>query len=450
MFIVSISWILSFYLRLNEDILPLYKGTPELRRYLILLIFIIFLWRIIFKYFKLYSSKGAYSLVSEILNIAKASTVSIILLTTLTYFFRQYEYSRGIFLYFWFISIIALSISRTITRRIILYYRKKPGNRRHALIVGAGELGNEVLSRIERHPDLGLEVAGFLANNNKRVYKNIDRSKIIGAYEDIRDVIKSHDVELVIIALSLDEHAKVKSVLKMVEGETVDIKLVPDFFQFITLRGETEEFDGLTFINVQASPLYGWNIVNKRIFDIVVASMAIISSFPIMMIIAIAIKTTSRGPIIYRQERMGLDGKVFDMYKFRSMKVDSEIKTGPVWATKDDPRRTLIGKFLRNTSMDELPQLFNVLKGNMSLVGPRPERTVFIEDFKERLPKYMLRHKVKAGMTGWAQVNGWRGDTSIEKRIEYDLYYIENWSIGFDLKIVFLTLWKGLINKNAY
>ncbi|MGR3177700.1 MAG: undecaprenyl-phosphate glucose phosphotransferase [Candidatus Anammoxibacter sp.] len=452
MVIISVSWILSFYLRLNEIIIPIspLKGPPELRYYLILLVFIIILWRIIFKHFNLYNVKSTLSPAIEVFHITKATTVAIIFLTTITYFFRQYEFSRAIFLYFWFISIVGLSISRVATRKAILYYRKRTNNQRHVLIVGVEALGNEVLTRLERHPELGLNVVGFLSNDNSNVNEHIDGSKIIGTYKDIKNTIQSHDVELVIIALPLNEHTEVKSILKMLEGETVDIKLVPDFFQFITLRGETEEFDGLTFINVQSSPLFGWNVVNKRIFDTVMSFISIILSLPIMLIVAIIIKLTSKGPIIYKQERMGLDGRVFDMYKFRSMKIGSETETGPVWATKDDPRKTWIGKISRATSIDELPQLFNVLKGEMSLVGPRPERTVFIEEFKEKLPRYMLRHKVKAGMTGWAQVNGWRGDTSIEKRIEHDLYYIEHWSIGFDAKIVLLTLWKGFINKNAY
>ena len=452
MLVISISWIFSFYLRLNETFIPIspLKGPPELRYYLTLLVFIIILWRIIFKHFSLYNVKNTLSLVKEVYHITKATTTAVILLITITYLLRHYEFSRAIFLYFWFISIVALSVSRAITRKVILYYRKKTNNQRHVLIVGAGALGNEVLTRLKRHPELGFNVVGFLANGNNIANEHIEGSKVVGVYKDIKKAIESHDVELVIIALPLNEHTEVKSLLKMIEGETVDIKLVPDFFQFVTLRGETEEFDGLTFINVQASPLFGWNIVNKRIFDIAISFISIILSSPVMLLVSIVIKLTSSGPIIYNQERMGLDGRVFEMHKFRSMKIDSETETGPVWATKNDPRKTWIGKIARATSIDELPQLFNVLKGEMSLVGPRPERTVFINEFKERLPRYMLRHKVKAGMTGWAQVNGWRGDTSIEKRIEHDLYYIEHWAIGFDLKIVFLTLWKGFINKNAY
>ncbi len=449
-FVISLSWMLSFYLRLYEKILPLYRGEPQLRDYLILLVFIIIIWRIIFKYFRLYTPKSAYSFLSEVFDITKASTVAIIFLTTLTYFFRHYQFSRGIFLYFWFISIFLLCITRTVARVIIANSRKKEGNHRHVLIVGAEELAKEVAERISRHLDLGLQVVGFLSDSANKSSNCIDKSRIAGTYSQIKEIIKERNVELVIIALPLDEQAEVKRILKSIEGEMVDIKLVPDFFQFITLRGATEEFDGITFINVQSSPLYGWNVVNKRIFDVVIASISLVLISPLMLLIIIAIKATSKGPVIYNQKRVGLDGKEFNMHKFRSMKVDSEAETGPVWAIKDDPRRTRLGTILRNTSADELPQIINVLRGEMSLVGPRPERTVFIEEFKEKLPRYMLRHKVKAGMTGWAQVNGWRGDTSIEKRIEFDLYYIENWSIGFDFKIVCLTIIKGFINKNAY
>lgn len=434
---------------MNEKILPLYKNPPDFKIYLTLLVFILVLWRIIFKYFNLYRSIGSFSLFREIIDITKASTASIILIITFTYFFRQYEFSRVIFLYFWIISSFLLSVSRIICRKVISHHRMKKENRRHVLVVGAGELAKEVALRMNKHQDLGLDIVGFL-NNGHKEYNGVLRSKIIGHYEQIREIIKSHNIELVIIALALDEHDEVRSVLKLVEKEMVDIKLVPDFFQFITLRGETEEFEGLTFVNVQSSPLYGWNVINKRIFDTTVAFTAIIFTLPLMFIVAILIKITSRGSIIYKQERVGLDGMAFNMYKFRSMKVNSENTTGAVWAIKNDPRKTWIGTIMRNTSIDEIPQLFNVIKGEMSLVGPRPERDVFIKQFKEKLPRYMLRHKVKAGMTGWAQVNGWRGDTSIEKRIEHDLYYIENWSMELDVKILFLTLLRGFINKNAY
>lgn len=217
----------------------------------------------------------------------------------------------------------------------------------------------------------------------------------------------------------------------------------------MTLRGGVEEFDGLPLISLQESPHYGWNLVGKRSLDIALSTVALLITGPLLLLVAAIIKLTSSGPVLYRQERMGLDGRTFQMLKFRSMRNDAEDDTGPVWAARDDERRTGIGALLRRTSLDELPQLVNVLKGEMSLVGPRPERPVFIEEFRKRIPRYMLRHKVKAGITGWAQVNGWRGDTSIEKRIECDLFYIENWSLFFDLRILWLSFWKGFIHRNA-
>ncbi|MEK7805592.1 MAG: exopolysaccharide biosynthesis polyprenyl glycosylphosphotransferase, partial [Planctomycetota bacterium] len=257
-------------------------------------------------------------------------------------------------------------------------------------------------------------------------------------------------IDIILVALPFHAHNQLKEVLEWIGDETVSIMVLPDLFEFVTLRGSVSEFEGMPLISLRDTPLYGWNIIVKRVLDIVFSSLVIIFTSPVMLIIAILIKLTSGGPLLLKQERMGLDGKTFNMLKFRTMFANAEQETGPVWAKKDDPRRTKIGKLLRKTSMDELPQFFNVLKGDMSIVGPRPERPVFIENFRNTIPKYMLRHKMKAGITGWAQVSGWRGNTSLEKRIEYDLYYIENWSLNFDLKIIWLTLWNGLINKHAY
>ena len=252
------------------------------------------------------------------------------------------------------------------------------------------------------------------------------------------------------IALPLSAHNRMEKILENLGEETVDIKVVPDLLQFMNLQAGVEDLDGLPVINLTESPFYGWNLITKRISDIVFSTLAIIVSGPLLVVIAIVIKLESKGSIVFRQERIGLDGKEFEMLKFRSMRMDAEDKTGPVWASSDDERRTRLGTFLRKTSFDELPQLFNVLAGDMSLVGPRPERPVFVNEFRKSIPKYMLRLKVKAGLTGWAQVNGWRGNTSLEKRIEFDLYYIKNWSLLFDLKIILMTFWKGFINPHAY
>ncbi|HYE89777.1 MAG TPA: exopolysaccharide biosynthesis polyprenyl glycosylphosphotransferase, partial [Terriglobales bacterium] len=242
------------------------------------------------------------------------------------------------------------------------------------------------------------------------------------------------------------EHGRLAGILADIGDDLVTIHLVPDVFGLATLRGGIEEFEAIPFIHLRESPLYGWNRVLKRAFDLVVGGVCLLVAAPAMLGIALAVRVSSPGPVLLRQERMGLDGRRFELLKFRTMRVDAEAATGPVWARADDDRRTPVGGLLRRFNLDELPQLVNVLRGEMSLVGPRPERPVFVEDFRRRIPGYMLRHKVKAGMTGWAQVNGWRGDTSLEKRIEYDLYYIERWSLAFDVKILVQTLYRGFTN----
>jgi Undecaprenyl-phosphate glucose phosphotransferase len=239
------------------------------------------------------------------------------------------------------------------------------------------------------------------------------------------------------------------TLVRRVKGYPLDIKVLPGSYEFIGLRGGVDELDGLPIMSLQGSPLYGWNGVFKKVFDLAIGALLLVILSPLLLTIGLIVKTTSNGPILFRQERIGMDGFSFQILKFRTMRTGAEKETGPVWAQENDPRRTKIGAFLRKTSLDELPQLFNVLKGEMSLVGPRPERPNFVEIFRNRIPSYVLRHKIKSGMTGWAQVNGWRGNTSLEKRIEYDLYYIQNWSIRFDLRILFMTLWKGFFNRSA-
>jgi Undecaprenyl-phosphate glucose phosphotransferase len=252
------------------------------------------------------------------------------------------------------------------------------------------------------------------------------------------------------VALPHAEYARVGDVLRDIGDDPVAIHLVPDVFGLASLRGGMEEFEGVPLIHLRESPLHGWNRVLKRAFDLIIGGAVLVAVLPLMALIAIAVKLTSPGPVLLGQVRMGLDGREFRMLKFRTMRADAEADTGPVWAQADDPRRTRLGGMLRRFSLDELPQLFNVLRGEMSLVGPRPERPVFVEEFRRQVPGYMLRHKVKAGMTGWAQIHGWRGNTSLEKRIEYDLYYIERWSLAFDLTILVRTIWHGFANPHAY
>jgi len=316
-------------------------------------------------------------------------------------------------------------------------------------VIGAGQLGQRVIETIEGHRELGFRVTGVLTRKAEKVGTRVQGALVLGMIADVDRVLDQSPVDQVIIALPIEESAVMKDLMEQLAQRTVDVKVVPDLYQYITLRGGLEEFGGLPIISLQGGPLDGWNLIAKRIFDLLISASALLLAAPLLLGLALLVRLTSRGPVLYRQERMGMDGRTFQMLKFRTMQADAEAE-GAVMAAIDDPRRTPIGAFLRRSSLDELPQFFNVLVGEMSLVGPRPERPMFIEEFKKQIPRYHLRHLVKSGITGWAQVNGLRGQTSIQKRIEFDLYYIENWSLMLDLKILVRTALGGFLSKNAY
>ncbi|GAX60647.1 capsular polysaccharide synthesis protein [Candidatus Scalindua japonica] len=321
---------------------------------------------------------------------------------------------------------------------------------RYALIVGTGNLALDVTDRLHNHPELGIKIRGFLSDNKTQIGNELKGFKVLDTCSNIRSIVMNQKIDMVLITIPLSAHERLKRILDDIGDETVSIMLIPDLIELATLRGGIGEFEGMPIISLRDTPLYGWNLVIKRVTDVVLSIAILLAVSPLMLVISVLVKVSSKGPVFYSQERMGMDGNIFSMLKFRTMETQAEKDTGPVWATKGDSRKTPIGAFLRKTSMDELPQFFNVLKGDMSIVGPRPEREFFIQQFRNKIPKYMLRHKMKAGITGWAQISGWRGNTSLEKRIEYDLYYIENWSLRFDIEIMWLTIWRGLVNKHAY
>ncbi|MGR3175939.1 MAG: undecaprenyl-phosphate glucose phosphotransferase [Candidatus Scalindua sp.] len=447
---LSCSWILAYYLRFYFPLVPVYKGIPPFLTYLTLLVIMLPLWYMVFKTFGLYRPRRISSKVAEVMDIAKGTTIAILILVSITFFVRKYEFSSVTFLYFWIICVFSLSIERILFREFLRFIRKRGYNLRHALIVGTGGMGREVTDRVHNHPELGIKIKGFLSEDNSQVGDELEGFKVLDTIKNIRNVVVNHKIDIVFITLSLSAQEKLKSVLDDIDDEMVSIMVIPDLFEFATLRGGIGEFEGMPIISLRDTPLYGWNIVIKRVTDIVLSLIIVLVTSPLMLVISLLIKATSRGSVFYSQERMGLDGKIFNMLKYRTMTIEAEKETGPVWAAKDDSRRTPIGAFLRKTSLDELPQFFNVLKGDMSIVGPRPEREFFIQQFRNKIPKYMLRHKMKTGITGWAQISGWRGNTSLEKRIECDLYYIENWSLRLDLEIMWLTIWRGLVNKHAY
>ncbi len=445
LFLIAICWIGSYWIRFH--LLPV-TDVPPFRDYALQLVPILVVWGVAFRTFDLYRPNRLGSRRSEWWDVAKASTVgALVLVSIMTFVFRGYEYSRLVILLFLAQSIVAVSLARAGLREVLRFARRHGYNLRYAIVVGGGEPAAEVLRVLNRRRDVGIFVLGLLSDK-KEVPENV---RWLGGIEDVRAVLDRQQVDIVFIALPHADAARLTSVLSGIGDEPIAIHLVPDVFSLVPARGGIEEFETVPFIHLRESRLYGWNRVVKRVFDLTFGALALVVASPVMLAITVSLKLTSPGPILYRQERMGVDGRRFRMLKFRTMRVDAEADTGPVWAREDDPRRTALGVFLRRTSLDELPQLFNVLHGEMSLVGPRPERPSFVEDFRRRVPGYMLRQKMKAGITGWAQINGWRGSTSIEKRIEHDLYYIERWSLAFDLKILLQTLWYGFkINRNAH
>jgi Undecaprenyl-phosphate glucose phosphotransferase len=434
-----------------KNIFPIRKGFPTYHQYAYLTFAIIVIWYVVFHFSGVYKNRRTQSVWPELFALTRASVVSFIILSAGTFLVTAAElFSRGVLIVFFFISTILLIIERIIFRYFMKNLRLRGYNLRATLIVGDNEIGAAFLERLHFHPELGLIVKGvvrLLEGDDSAIRTGLP---VLSTSLDLTEILHAHDIDQVILALKNSQRDHLDQLLASLVDQNVDVRIIPDLHQFITLGCEVEEFEGLPLISLNQSPIVGWNRVAKRISDIIYAFVAITLFSPLMVFVCLAIKIFTPGPIIHRQERMGLDGHVFQMLKFRTMKVDAEKESGPTWTKKNDTRITWLGRFLRKASLDELPQLFNVLKGDMSCVGPRPERPSLVEKFRHDIPRYMLRHKVKAGMTGWAQINGWRGDTSLEKRIEYDLYYISNWSLLFDFKIMFMTLFKGFISKNAY
>jgi Undecaprenyl-phosphate glucose phosphotransferase len=321
---------------------------------------------------------------------------------------------------------------------------------KRVLIAGSGELGRLVADKILEHRELGYQIIGFVDDKAAGDHLGYRGLPLLGTIDEASDISSREAIDHLYVALPPEQHVQMLELIDSTSRGFVDVKVVPDLLQVIALRARLEDLDGVPVININDVPLQGFNSVVKRAIDVAISSFALFLLAVPLAIVGLLIRVTSRGPVLYYQERMGLDGKSIMILKFRSMHEDAEAETGPVWARENDPRVTRLGRFLRKSNLDELPQLWNVLRGDMSIVGPRPERPHFVEQFKHRIPSYMLRHKVKAGLTGWAQVHGWRGNTSIEKRIEYDLYYIENWSVSLDIKIMWLTLLRGFFHKHAY
>lgn len=400
--------------------------------------------------FQLYTPKRTTRTRIEIFTLFKANTVGFLVYLAILYLMHQEDYSRSMMAIFYVLNMVMVSGYRIVLRDILRNFRKKGYNLKHILLVGYSRAAEQYVERILQNPDWGYHIMGILDDHIAEgvAFEGI---QVIGEVNRLYEILPENSLDEIAITLSLSDYDRLEEIVSFCEKSGVHTKFIPDYNAVIPTKPYTEDLDGLPVINIRNVPLSsGWNQFLKRTMDIFGAMVACIIFSPIMLVCAVLIKITSEGPILFKQERIGRHNKPFYMYKFRSMRLQTEEDEKKGWTVKDDPRVTGIGKFMRKTSLDELPQLFNILRGEMSLIGPRPERPQFVEKFKEEIPRYMVKHQVRPGMTGWAQVNGYRGDTSIRKRIDYDIYYIENWTIGLDIKILILTFVKGFINKNAY
>lgn len=449
-FVIALSYILAWLIKFEGPFAAGSVKALSFQQYMVLLIGIVPGFLILYYAFNLYTPKRMQGRRLEIANITKANTIGVFLVIGALYVLKQLDYSRAVLFIFYVINIVAETAVRNIIRYILRDMRKKGYNQKHVILVGYSRAAEEYIDRVLQNPQWGYTIRGILDDNVEAgtTYKGI---KVIGRIANLMVILPENRLDEIAITLGLSEYYRLEEIVALCEKSGVHTKFIPDYNNIIPTKPYTEDILGLPVINIRHVPLSNtFNAMVKRLMDIVGSFFGIIVASPLMLLACLLIKLTSPGPLIYKQERVGLHNKTFWMYKFRSMEVQPESEEKKAWTTKNDPRVTGIGKLMRRTSIDELPQLFNILKGDMSLVGPRPERPFFVEKFREEIPRYMVKHQVRPGLTGWAQVNGYRGDTSIRKRIEYDLYYIENWTIGLDIKIMFLTIFKGFVNKNAY
>ena len=464
-----LAFVLSWYIRFESGLMKS-KDFMSFNDYLIPVIFAIPVYLIIYSFFRLYTPYRTKNIFEEFLNVFKANVLGILILILFLYLIKKIDYSRYFLFIFALCNTIITTVERSTLRSVLKRMRKNGHNIKHILIVGYSNLTEEFLKRVEKNRQWGYHVIGILDDNKKlninrckdctnftdyekttqeEVAAAVQNTEIIGNINSLEHYIGNFNIDEVFITLNIKEYDKLGRIINVCEKSGVRTEIIPDYYRYLPAKPYVEEIDGLPIINTRYIPLdnLGNNLL-KRFFDIVCSLLLIALLSPLMLVTAVIIKITSPGPVFFKQERVGLNKRDFNMYKFRSMRVQNAEDEKKQWTTADDPRKTKFGTFMRKTNIDELPQLFNVIKGDMSLVGPRPERPYFVDKFREEIPKYMIKHEVRPGMTGWAQVNGWRGDTSIEKRVECDIYYIENWSFWFDIKILWLTIFGR--NKNAY
>lgn len=444
----SLAWLIKFATPLSDTEPGVTALSVEV--YFSALYYLVPGYVVLYYFFNMYKPKRATRRKYEIASIITANTAGIMLFMVVLFMIKMQHFSRSLIGVFYVINIILTTLFRTMIRNILQYFRKKGYNLKYVLLVGYSRAAEEYITRINENPQWGYVVRGILDDRvpGGTMYKGV---KVVGRIENLLYILPENKLDEIAVTLALEDYDRLERIVDLCEKSGVHTKFIPDYNSLVPSKPYTEDLMGLPVINIRYVPLTNTlNWIAKRTVDVIGSLCGLILSSPIMLLAAILVKSSSPGPIIFKQERVGLHNKPFQMYKFRTMELQKPSQEQKAWTVKDDPRVTKIGKILRKTSLDELPQLFNILVGEMSLVGPRPERPLFVEKFKEEIPRYMVKHQVRPGLTGWAQINGYRGDTSIRKRVEYDIFYIENWTMGLDIKIMFLTIFKGFINKNAY
>lgn len=450
--VVAVSYLLAWYIKFATPFANTEPGAGALSMdvYFSALYFLVPGYVFLYYFFNMYAPKRATRRKYEIAGIIKSNTIGLTLFMVVLYLINQPHFSRVMMFIFYVINIVLTTLCRSTIRNILQFFRKKGYNLKYILLIGYSRAAEEYITRINANPQWGYVIRGILDDRipSGTIYKGV---KVVGRIENIHYILPENKLDEIAITLALKDYDHLEYIVDLCEKSGVHTKFIPDYNSLVPSHPYTEDLMGLPVINIRYVALTNTlNWVIKRTVDIAGSFLGILVSFPVMLAAAVAVKLTSKGPVIFKQERVGLHNRNFKMYKFRTMEMQKPTAEQKGWTVKDDPRVTKVGRFLRRTSLDELPQLFNILMGEMSLVGPRPERPQFVEKFKEEIPRYMIKHQVRPGLTGWAQINGYRGDTSIRKRIEYDIFYIENWSLSFDFKIMFLTFFKGFINKNAY
>ncbi len=447
---VAGSYMLAWYLKFEGPFSEEGIGVLPMSFYFSALYFIVPGFICLYYSYKLYTPKRSQTLEKEILDIIKVNLTGVAGIMICIFTLKIEDFSRGLVGIFFVLNIVITLAFRIILRTSLRYARKRGYNLKYILLVGYSRAAEEYINRINANPQWGYVVRGILDNHVPAgtMYRGV---KVLGTIENLEVVLPLSQLDEIAVTLSLADYDSLERIVSLCEKSGVHTKFIPDYNSLIPNHPYTEDLMGLPVINIRYVPLTNTlNRILKRLVDIIGSLIGLILLSPLLLLLAVLVKISSRGPVIFRQERVGLHNKNFWMYKFRSMEVQTEEKEKAGWTVKNDPRVTRVGRWMRKTSLDELPQLWNILRGDMSIVGPRPERPQFVERFKEEIPRYMIKHQVRPGLTGWAQVNGYRGDTSIRRRIDCDLYYIENWSMTFDIKIMFMTLFKGVANENAY